>query len=149
MKTMAITALGARRPWLDSKGVRHYGARRFGRAGRGGAGIGRTIQMSEGGQPDPLARLGERLDRARSEQNRGPDDGAVPPPSGLGVGFRIGIELLASLLVGLALGWVADHFLGTRPWGLILGFFIGAGAGMVNVFREAQGLGRGGPRRGA
>ena len=102
--------------------------------------------MSDGGQPDPLARLGERLDQARSEQSRGPGNGGAPPPSGLGVGFRIGIELLASLLVGLALGWVADRFLGTRPWGLVLGFFIGAAAGMVNVFREAQGLGRSGPR---
>lgn len=106
--------------------------------------------MSDGGQPDPLARLGERLDRARSEQSRGSGTGGgEPPPSGLGVGFRIGIELLASLLVGLALGWVADRFLGTRPWGLVLGFFIGAAAGMVNVFREAQGLGRDGPRRDA
>jgi ATP synthase protein I len=106
--------------------------------------------MSDGGQPDPLARLGERLERARSEQKQGSSDGSEePPPSGLGVGFRIGIELLASLIVGLALGWVADRFLGIRPWGVVLGFFIGAAAGMVNVFREAQGLGRGGPRRGA
>ncbi|MFZ2004748.1 MAG: AtpZ/AtpI family protein [Stellaceae bacterium] len=105
--------------------------------------------MSDGGQRDPLARLGERLNRARSEQNQGPGSGGKPPPSGLGAGFRIGIELLASLLVGLALGWVADRFLGTRPWGLILGFFIGAAAGMMNAFREAQGLGRGGPQPGA
>lgn len=106
--------------------------------------------MSDGGQPDPLARLGERLEQARSEQKRGSGDGGEePPPSGLGVGFRIGIELLASLMVGLALGWVADRFLGTRPWGVVLGFFIGAAAGMMNVFREAQGLGRGGPRRDA
>lgn len=102
--------------------------------------------MSEGGQRDPLARLGERLARARSEQNRGQGRDGGPPPSGLGVGLRIGIELLASLLVGLALGWVADRLLGTRPWGLIVFFFIGAAAGMANVFREAQGLGRGGPR---
>ncbi len=107
------------------------------------------FEMSEGGQPDPLARLGERLDRARSEQNRGPSNGGEPPPSGLGLGFRIGIELLASLLVGLALGWVADRFLGTRPWGLVLGFFIGSAAGIMNAFRAAQGLGRGGPRPGA
>jgi ATP synthase protein I len=105
-------------------------------------------EMSDGGQPDPLARLGQRLEQARSEQKRGPGDGDLPPPSGLGAGFRIGIELLASLIVGLALGWVADRFLGTRPWGVVVGFFVGAAAGMVNVFREAQGLGRGGSRRG-
>jgi len=102
--------------------------------------------MSEGGPSDPLARLGKRLERARADENRGrPSGDAAPPPSGLGVGFRIGIELVASLLVGLALGWVFDRYLGTRPWGLIVFFFLGAAAGMVNAFRAAQGMGRSGP----
>ncbi len=103
--------------------------------------------MSEGGPSDPLARLGERLDRARADENRGRSSGnAAPPPSGLGVGFRIGIELVASLVVGVALGWVFDRYLGTRPWGLIVFFFLGAAAGMVNAFRAAQRMGRGAPR---
>lgn len=101
--------------------------------------------MSEGGPSDPLTRLGERLDRARADENRRRPGGGAPAPSGLGVGFRIGIELVASLVVGLALGWVFDHFLGTRPWGLIAFFFIGAAAGMINAFRAAQGMGRGAP----
>jgi ATP synthase protein I len=104
--------------------------------------------MSEGGPSDPLARLEERLKRARADENRGQPSGKDElPPSGLGLGFRIGIELVASLIVGLALGWVCDHFLGTRPWGLIAFFFLGAAAGMLNAFRAAQGMGRG-PRGG-
>lgn len=100
--------------------------------------------MSEGGPSDPLARLSKRLDQARADENRGrPGGSGDAPPSGLGAGFRIGIELVASLLVGLALGWVCDRYLGTRPWGLIAFFFIGAAAGMVNAFRAAQGMGRG------
>lgn len=100
-------------------------------------------RMSEGGPSDPLARLEQRLERARADENRRrPSGGDQAPPSGLGVGFRIGIELVASLVVGLALGWVFDHFLGTRPWGLIAFFFIGAAAGMMNAFRAAQGMGR-------
>ena len=99
--------------------------------------------MSEGGPSDPLARLGERLERARADENRGRSNGnPAPAPSGLGLGFRIGIELVASLVVGVALGWVFDRFLGTRPWGLIGFFFIGAAAGMMNAFRAAQGMGR-------
>jgi ATP synthase protein I len=102
--------------------------------------------MSEGGPSDPLARLGQRLDRARADENRERSGGSGDvPPSGLGVGFRIGIELVASLLVGLALGWVFDRYLGTRPWGLIVFFFLGAAAGMVNAFRAAQGMGRSPP----
>lgn len=59
----------------------------------------------------------------------------------MGAGFRIAIELVAALCVGLALGWVFDRILGTRPWGLIVFFFLGAAAGMLNVFRAVKNLG--------
>src|SRR5262249_11890454 len=53
-------------------------------------------RMSEGRPPDPLARLGERIDRARLERaHREPvvaDRSALQ--QGLGFGFRIGIELV-------------------------------------------------------
>ena len=65
--------------------------------------------------------------------------------SALGSGLRIGIELVAALCVGLALGWLADRYIGTRPWGLIAGFFLGSAAGVVNVFRAVRGMGGGGP----
>ena len=103
--------------------------------------------MSEGGPSDPLARLGERLDKARLERDRGqPAAGgdARAPVGALGYGFRIGVELVAALCVGLVLGWVAYRFL-PAPWGVIglIGFFfLGAGAGTLNVFRAAQGIGR-------
>ena len=100
--------------------------------------------MSEGGPSDPLARLGERLAKARRERAEGqpPRDDVTSARSGVGLGFRIGIELVAALCVGLALGWVTDRLFGTAPWGLIAFFFLGAGAGMLNVFRAAQGIGK-------
>src|SRR6202790_1678239 len=105
--------------------------------------------MSEGGPSDPLARLGERLDKARFERDQGQASGDSARSAGgaggaLGFGFRIGVELVAALCVGLALGWVAYRFL-PAPWGtigLIAFFFLGAGAGTLNVFRAAQGVGR-------
>ena len=108
--------------------------------------------MSEGGPPDksardPLVRLGERLEKARLERgqaNAGGDSTSSGDGGALGFGFRIGVELVAALCVGLALGWVAYRFL-PAPWGtigLIVFFFLGAGAGTLNVFRAAQGLGR-------
>ncbi len=53
------------------------------------------------------------------------------------------VELAAALCVGLGLGWLTDRFLGTRPWGLIVFFFLGIAAGMLNVFRAAKGVGYG------
>ena len=101
--------------------------------------------MSEGPPPDPLARLARRLDRARREQAEGRTTRRGDPrePGGaLGVGVRIGIELVAALCVGLALGWLFDRAVGTRPWGLLVGFLLGIAAGMLNVFRAASQIGR-------
>ena len=98
--------------------------------------------MSEDKPPDPLARLGERLDKARAERVR--RQPAVGDRSslqqGLGLGFRIGIELVVAVVVATAVGWAIDHWLGTRPWGMIVLFFLGVAAGMVNVYRAVTGI---------
>ncbi len=101
-------------------------------------------QMSGDTPPDPLARLGEKLDKAQRERlGADASRSSGPPPGAMGLGFRIAIELVAALCVGLALGWVFDRALGTRHhWGLIVFFLLGSAAGMLNVFRAAQGLGR-------
>jgi ATP synthase protein I len=102
--------------------------------------------MSEKTPPDPLARLGEKIEQARREQLRQKGQGRGDRLQGpLGLAFRIAIELVAALCVGLAIGWGLDRVLGTRPWGLIVFFFIGAAAGMLNVFRAAKDLGRAPP----
>ena len=99
--------------------------------------------MSEPGGADPLRDLGERLDQARRAQ-RGESAGGEDmklPRGGLGLAFRIAVELVAALAVGLAIGWAIDHWLGTRPWGLVVFFFLGAAAGMLNVYRAVGGSG--------
>jgi ATP synthase protein I len=103
--------------------------------------------MSESQPPDPLRRIGDEIDKARSRADGGKPAGGgdVTSGSALGFGLRAGIELLAGLVVGVALGWLADRYLGTRPWGLLVGFFLGSAAGVVNVFRTVQGMGGGPP----
>jgi ATP synthase protein I len=59
--------------------------------------------------------------------------------AGLGQAMRIGTELLAALVVGGGLGWVADTYLfASTPWGLVIGLVLGAGAGVRNAYRAAQ-----------
>src|SRR5262249_5576073 len=91
---------------------------------------------------DPLARLGERLDKARA--GRGERKLAVGDRSavqgGLGLGFRIGIEVVVAGGGATGPGWAIDRWLGTRPWGMIVLFFLGVAAGMLNVYRAVAGI---------
>ncbi len=98
--------------------------------------------MSEGEPPDPLARLGERLDKARASRSSAPaaspDNVALQP--GMGLGFRIGIEFVVAVIVATGLGWAIDNWAGTRPWGMIVLFFLGVGAGMLSVYRAVTNI---------
>ncbi|HKX09716.1 MAG TPA: AtpZ/AtpI family protein [Stellaceae bacterium] len=101
--------------------------------------------MTEPERPDPLAVLGERLERARRARQSGrrvSDEGADQSSrAAMGLGFRIGLELVVAVFVGVAIGWAIDRWLGTRPWGLLAFLFLGIGAGMTNIYRVVKGLG--------
>ena len=90
--------------------------------------------------PPSLEEFAQRLDAAKAarRRSRGPNvatGAGGSASSGLGMGFRIATELVASLCVGSLLGFGIDWFAGTSPWGFIAGFFIGVAAGLANVRR--------------
>jgi ATP synthase protein I len=100
--------------------------------------------MGQGDNNDALRNLGDRLDKARRAA-RLPALGGAPPErdgNALGVGLRIGLELIVAVFVGVGLGWAFDNWLGTGPWGLIVFLLLGFGAGVANVFRIALGMER-------
>jgi ATP synthase protein I len=55
----------------------------------------------------------------------------------LGLGFRIGVELVVAVGVCAAIGWAIDRQAGSAPWGMIAGFVLGFAAGLRNLFRTA------------
>ena len=84
--------------------------------------------------------LKERLEAARTRQglDRSPTPKRPANPvegSVLGLGLRVGAELVAALLVGFAIGWGLDRVLGTRPVFLGVFLLIGGAAGVRNVWR--------------
>jgi ATP synthase protein I len=101
--------------------------------------------MTEPERPDPLTVLGERLEKARRARESGrrtSGEGAdQSSKEAMGLGFRIGLELVVAVFVGVAIGWACDRWLGTRPWGLLVFLFLGIGAGMTNIYRVVKGLG--------
>ena len=62
--------------------------------------------------------------------------------TGIGFGLRIGVELVAALIVGGGIGFMLDRWLGTGPWLQVVFFLLGAAAGLVNVYRVMAGLGQ-------
>lgn len=61
--------------------------------------------------------------------------------SGYSMAIRIGTELVAALIVGVGIGYFVDNWLDTKPWFLVLFFFLGSAAGILNVYRAANSLG--------
>jgi len=61
--------------------------------------------------------------------------------SGYSMAIRIGTELVAALIVGAGIGYLLDYWLDTKPWFLVVFFFLGSAAGVLNVYRAASGLG--------
>ena len=56
----------------------------------------------------------------------------------MGNAFKLGTELVAAVVVGTIIGFILDNWFDTKPWLIIIFFFLGAGAGMLNVIRTAQ-----------
>ena len=95
--------------------------------------------------PPSLKDLQGRLEAARSRHQKGRGEGAQGKSpvsgSGLGFGLRIAMDLLAGLAIGVGLGLVLDNWLNTAPLMFVIFFFLGAAAGMLNVYRVASGRG--------
>ncbi len=51
--------------------------------------------------------------------------------------------MVSALLLGVAIGWALDGWLETAPWFLVLFFFLGSAAGVLNVYRTVSGIGLG------
>ena len=56
----------------------------------------------------------------------------------LGSAFKLGTELVAAVAVGTIIGFILDSWFDTKPWLIIIFFFLGAVAGMLNVIRTAN-----------
>jgi len=56
----------------------------------------------------------------------------------MGSAFRLGTELVAAVVVGTIIGFILDSWFDTKPWLIIIFFFLGAAAGMLNVIRTAN-----------
>ncbi|MBC6404640.1 MAG: AtpZ/AtpI family protein [Rhodospirillales bacterium] len=97
--------------------------------------------MKGPGDQEDLRSLEVRLEAAR-QRHRGEQGKPrrLIDSNGAAAGFRVAVDLISGLAVGVAIGIVLDYWLGTSPWCLILFFFLGSGAALMNVIRTAKSL---------
>ena len=63
------------------------------------------------------------------------------PTGGVALAGRVTTELVAGVVVGTFIGWALDNWLGTAPTLMVVFFFLGSAAGMMNVWRALTGRG--------
>lgn len=87
---------------------------------------------------DDLSRFSAKLMAAQKKLEEKPQ--TSPVKNGLGIGMRIGIELLSGIAVGGGIGYYLDQVLDSAPWFMIVFLLMGGVAGVLNAYRAAQGL---------
>ena len=60
--------------------------------------------------------------------------------SSIGTAFKLSTELVAAVAVGTIIGFIFDQTFGTRPWFILIFFFVGVVAGITNVIRSAKNM---------
>ena len=82
--------------------------------------------MSDDGPPPSLDDLDAKLRSARGRRpGRKPEADGAARGGALSVALRLGVEIVAALIVGVGIGLLLDRWLGTAPWMLLLFFLLG------------------------
>ena len=58
--------------------------------------------------------------------------------SNFGEAFKMSTELVAAVVVGTIIGFILDEWFGTKPWLILIFFFVGVIAGIMNVVKSAK-----------
>ena len=82
--------------------------------------------------------LKTRLKIAKSKIKKQINPNEEKRGSFMGNAFKLGTELVAAVGVGTIIGFILDSWFGTKPWLIVIFFFLGAAAGMLNVIRAAN-----------
>ena len=79
-----------------------------------------------------------RLKIAKSKIKKQVQSDSEKRGSFMGSAFKLGTELVAAVAVGTIIGFILDSWFDTKPWLIIIFFFLGTAAGILNVIRTAN-----------
>ena len=81
-----------------------------------------------------------RLEIAKSKLSRKNQNKDKNRPSSIGIAFKMSTELVAHVVVGTIIGFILDKTFGTKPWLILIFFFVGVIAGIANVIKSAKNM---------
>ena len=81
-----------------------------------------------------------RLEIAKSKLLKKNKDLKKSSSSNIGVAFKLSTEMVAAVVVGTIIGFILDNWFGTKPWLILIFFFVGVVAGILNVVRSAKNM---------
>ena len=81
-----------------------------------------------------------RLKIAKNKINKTNNISKSQKTSSLGEAFKMSTELVAAVVVGTIIGFILDNWFGTKPWLILIFFFVGVFAGISNVIRSAKNM---------
>ena len=79
-----------------------------------------------------------RLKIAKSKIKKQVQSDSEKRGSFMGNAFKLGTELVAAVAVGTIIGFILDKTFGTKPWLILIFFFVGVISGIMNVIRSAK-----------
>ena len=98
--------------------------------------------MAEEPFSDRLKRLEDRIAAAKAVREGKPSRHTGEFTQG-SLAWRMVIELVVGMLLGLSIGYGLDALLGTRPWFLIVFALLGFAGGVRTMMRTAEEVQRG------
>jgi ATP synthase protein I len=93
--------------------------------------------QSEDPDQERLDALGRKIEAARKTA---PESVPARPSGHVNIAYRLSTEFVASVFVGLALGWGFDALTGLRPVGIFVFSILGIAAAFYSVFRVMREL---------
>ena len=81
-----------------------------------------------------------RLEIAKKRALKRNLDNKKHEPSPIGTAFKLSTELVSAVAVGTIIGFILDKTFGTKPWLILIFFFVGVVAGITNVIKSAKNM---------
>ena len=81
-----------------------------------------------------------RLEIAKKKASKRSSNRNQKSSSNIGIALKLSTELVAAVAVGTIIGFILDDWFGTKPWLILIFFFVGVAAGIMNVVKSAKNM---------